>query len=37
MTPGKNEKRYFPAAIDAKTELINWGGDRTKKKSQLFL
>jgi transposase len=37
MTPGKNQKRYFAAAMDARSGLITWVGGRKKKDSGLFI
>jgi transposase len=36
MTPGKNVKRYFAAAMDAHTERLAWVKGR-KKNSRLFI
>ena len=36
MTPGKNVKRYFAAAMDAKTERLVWARAR-RKNSRLFI
>lgn len=37
MTPGKNEKRYFAAAMDARTGLVTWVGGKKRKDSGLFI
>jgi transposase len=36
MTPGKNQKRYFAAAMDAKSQRLVWVKGR-KKNSRLFI
>lgn len=37
MTPGKNVKRYFAAAMDARTDQLTWVGGRKRKDSGLFI
>jgi transposase/DNA-binding CsgD family transcriptional regulator len=37
MTPGKNIKRYFAAAMDARTDELTWVGGRKRKNSTLFI
>lgn len=37
MTPGKNVKRYFAAAMDAATDQLTWVGGRKRKDSGLFI
>lgn len=37
MTPGKNVKRYFAAAMDAATGRLTWVGGRERKDSGLFI
>jgi transposase/DNA-binding CsgD family transcriptional regulator len=37
MTPGKNVKRYFAAAMDATTGRLTWVGGRERKDSGLFI
>jgi DNA-binding CsgD family transcriptional regulator len=37
ITPGKNVKRYFAAAMDAVTDRLVWVGGRKRKDSGLFI
>lgn len=37
LTPGKNVKRYFAAAMDATTGILTWVGGRRRKDSGLFI